>query len=418
VARCPRCGTDAPDKDRFCRTCGGYLTAAAPGFDEGETQQLPPQDPGATRPLGIPAIDDSEEPQAPHEQAGDDTFDAARLPMQAYPVEPPAPDAWLDAPDHGWYAHGGDQQGPPPDQPYPPGPPFEQQPNAGPPFQPPYGQAPPYEQGQFGQAPYEQAPPPYEPGPAPGQGPPPYGQAPPYGGQGGGFENAGYYPYDEGTPKRGKGRRTAILAVVGAIAVVALIFGGVLFVGSHRHRTADAGSTKSASASASQSGASASASPKSSQSGASTPQQQAAAVNKLLDRAVSGKSMLASAYDDAIACKISPADAATQFETAAKNRRAIVTSAKKLDTSKLTNGAQIKQLLITMYSTSARADDAFANWAHAGDDAGQSCLKGNAKRTKGNSLSIRAGKQKLSFTKVWNPVARTYGQPPRTKNSL
>ncbi|HEX6446637.1 MAG TPA: hypothetical protein VF053_16200 [Streptosporangiales bacterium] len=415
MARCPRCGTDAPDEDRFCRTCGGYLTAAAPGFDEGETQQLPPRDANATRPLGIPAIDDRDEPPAPEAPDGpqehpDDTFDAARMPMQAYPVQPPAPDAWLDAPDQGWYAQGGDEQGPPPDQPYPSAPPFEQQPGGGPAFPPPYGQAP-HEQGQYGQMP------PYEPGPAPGQGPPPYGQ-PPYGDQGGGYEGAGYYPYDEGTPKRRNGGRTAILAVVGAIAMVALVFGGVLFIGSHRHRTADAGSTRSASASAPQRSSSPSASPKTSQSGETTPQQQAVAVNKLLDRAVSGKSMLASAYDDALACKISPADAATQFETAAKNRRAIVASAKKLDTSKLTDGARIKQLLITMYSTSARADDAFADWAHAGDDAGQSCLKGNAKRTKGNSLSIRAGKQKQSFIKVWNPVARTYGQPPRTKNRL
>lgn len=399
MARCPRCGTDAPDDDRFCRTCGGYLTAAAPGFDEGDTQHLPLPDPSQSRPARIPALEDHQEPQAPHEQpeqpAG--TFDTARLPMQAYPVEAPAPDGWVDAPDQGWYAEqGADQQGPPAPPPYgSPAPPFGQ---------PPYGEVPPY-----------------QPGPAPGQVPPPYGQGPPYGGQGGGFEGggfegAGYYPYDEGTPKRGNGGRTAILAVVGAIAVVALVFGGVLFIGSHRHKTADAGSTRSASAS--QRGGSASASPKSSTSGASTPQQQAAAVNKLLDRAVSGKSMLATAYDDALACKISPSDAAAQFEGAAKNRRAIVTSAKKLDTSKLANGARIKQLLVSMYSTSARADDAFANWANAGADAGQSCLKGNAKRTKGNSLSIRAGRQKKSFTKVWNPVARTYGQPPRTKNSL
>lgn len=405
VASCPRCGTHAPDDDRFCRTCGGYLTTATPGLDEGETQQMPAQDPHESRPPGIPAIDDGggDHPVSPQPEA--DTFDAARLPMNAYPVERPAPGDWLDAPDHGWYQDRNDQQGPPsPHQAYPPVPPYEQQPTAGPPFP----QPPPYPQSPYDQMPPEQQAPPH------GQAPPPYGQGPPYGADGGGCEATGYYPYDDDAPKRSNGGRTAILAIVGVIAVVALVFGGVLFIGSHRHGTADAGSTTSASASASHT-ATASASPVAS---ANTPPQQAASVNRLLNRAVSGKSMLATAYDQAVACKISPADAAAQFEQAAKNRRAIVTSARKLDTSKLADGARIRQLLISMYGTSARADDAFADWARAGDTAGDSCLKGNAKRTKGNSLSVKAGKQKKSFIKVWNPVARTYGQPQRTKNRL
>lgn len=400
MATCPRCGSPAPDEDRFCRNCGGYLTTPSSG-PEGDTQQLPTQEPPEPRPPGIPAIDDASTGPVPH-QPGGDAFETARLPMGAYPVEQPGTDDWVDAPDQGWYQdEAGGQAPPPPGQGFPPVPPYEQrQPDTGPPpfpqqQPPPFGQAPPY-----GQA-------------------PPFGQAPPQYGppEGGGYEGAAYYPYDETPGKKGNGGRTAIIAVVGAIAVVALVFGGVLFVGSRNDKTADAGSTTSASASRQRTSASpsASASPSSS---TNTPQQQAVAVNKLLDRAVSGKSLLASAYEDALACKISPADAATQFELAAKNRRAIVTSAKKLDTSKLANGTRIKQLLVSMYSTSAKADDAFAAWARAGDNAGASCLKGNAKRAKGNSLSIKAGRQKKSFTKVWNPVARTYGQPKRTKNRL
>lgn len=384
MATCPRCGSPAPDEDRFCRSCGGYLTAATSGLDEGDTQRMPGLHPGATRPAGIPAIDDEDGDTPVPPMPEGDAFDAARLPMNAYPVETPAADDWLDAPDQGWYQDpDGRQAPPPPDFRYPPVPPFGQQPPAGPP-------------------------------PLPGQ--PPYGQPPPYGGPGGGgYEDAGYYPYDDSPQKGRNGARTAILAIVGAIAVVALVFGGVLFIGSRRHGTVDAGSTTSASPSAARHSTSASASPVSS---ANTPQQQAAAVNRLLDRAVSGKSMLTTAYEQALACKISPADAAAQFEQAAKNRRAIVTSARRLDTSKLPNGARIRQLLITMYGTSARADDAFADWARAGDTAGDSCLKGNGKRAKGNSLSVKAGRQKKSFTKVWNPVARTYGQPQRTKNRL
>lgn len=386
MATCPRCGNSAPDEDRFCRTCGGYLTAATPGFEEAATELIPTQDPRPSRPPRVPAIDDGDDDApVPHPPEGDG-FDAARLPMNAYPVERPPADDWPDAPDQGWYAQS------PPNQ-EAPAPPYPQA--------TPHGQAPPYEQ-------------------APPHGQPwTYGQPPPYAPQGdgpghGGYEAPGYFPYDDSPQKRGNGGRTAILAVVGAIAVVALVFGSVLFIGSRRHNTVDAGSTTSSSASAT-GGTSHSASPVSS---VNSPRKQATAVNGLLDRAVSGKSMLATTYEQAVACKISPSDAATRFEQAAKNRRAIVTSARRLDTSKLPNGTRIRQLLISMYSTSARADDAFAAWARAGDSAGDSCLKGNAKRTKGNSLSVKAGKQKKTFTTVWNPVARTYGQPTRTKNRL
>ncbi|MBO0826398.1 MAG: zinc ribbon domain-containing protein [Streptosporangiales bacterium] len=361
MATCPRCGAPAPDEGRFCRSCGGYLTAAASGPHDGDTQRLPAQDPGEARPRAIPAIDDEDVPP---------TTEAARLSMQAYPVEAPTPDQWEDPPDQGWYQNPNGQQPPPPGLGLGPPPPYPRQ--------------------------------------------PPYGQPPPFGGQGGGgYEGADYYPFDDSPQRRGKSGRALILAIVGAVAAVALVFGGVLYIGSRHHGTVDTGSTTPASGGGRSSPAS---SPPASR--ANTPQQQATAVNQLLNRAVSGKSMLTTAYGQALSCKISPADAATQFEQAAKNRRAIVASARNLDTSKLPNGARIRQLLITMYGTSAKADDAFADWARAGDTAGDDCLTGNAKRSKGNSLSIRAGKQKRTFTKVWNPVAGTYHQPRRTEKSL
>lgn len=365
MVNCSRCGAPAPPDDRFCQECGSPLTASAPTFDDLEApRQGPAGDETGTQQFSpvqfsgppIPAIDDSQ-------------------PMSPYPVERPGDDTWSDQPSREWYP--GPQQ---PDYPQAEHQQFE------------------YQQTDFQQTDFQQTqylPPTYPP--------PTY---PPSGG------------YD-GSERPPRGRRQGVLiAALAVLAVIAIASVSMLVVDA-RGDDGEPVASGSSSAAPSPKESASSSEPTDAQSlPQSSPDAQAKAVDALLTRAAAGKSMLTTAYDRALACKITPASAQRKFEAAAENRRGIVTSARKLDTSQLENGERIKSLIISMYGTSARADDAFAAWAEAGDAKNVKCLKGNKLRTKGNDLSIRAGRTKQQFVKVWNPVAGSYGHTKRTKASL
>ncbi|MQA03555.1 MAG: hypothetical protein GEV07_12820 [Streptosporangiales bacterium] len=238
--------------------------------------------------------------------------------------------------------------------------------------------------------------------------PPPYGVPPP------GMTHYGQPPPP---PQHGGGRRRVVYAALIALAVLlagTLAVGSVLALGGgDEDDTADAKDSSPVATSKKQGEGSAAPT-----TGAKTATEQAEAVDALLSKAADGKHLLTIAYDQANNCEITPAQAEKRFEAAADNRRSIVRKARKLDTSRLDNGPRIKSQMIAMYSTSAKADDAFAAWARAGANSGTSCLSETTKRTKGNSLSIRAGKQKQQFVRVWNPVAKQFGHSKRSKSGL
>lgn len=358
---CPRCDAQTAPDDRFCRNCGGYVSAT-PTFDDLEppaetvTADGPRTDyadPVEFSSSPVPALDDGGPYQQPTvggwSGVADGWFSAEQPPM------PEVDDRGAD-PRIQWQPSftSNDQYT----------------------LQPPFAPA--------GQQPY--------------QAPYPYVQP----------EVAHYGP----PPPQPEGKRRG-LVVVGLIVVAVLLVGiagvgGVLVLGDDGDDTAGPkGSSPAATGKQSPSGASSRAA-----------SQQAKKVDDLLGDAADGKSMLTTAYDQANSCKISPAQAEKRFRAAAANRRAIVRSARKLDTSKLERGPRIKSLMITMYSTSAKADDAFAEWARAAADNDKACVSANAKRTKGNQLSVRAGGQKQKFVKVWNPVAKQFGYSKRTKSGL
>lgn len=221
---------------------------------------------------------------------------------------------------------------------------------------------------------------------------------------------------DEGEPRRGNGGRMALLGAVGLVVVIALMAGGIYLARSGGDTQAKSPPPSPA---ASSSSAAPSPTPSSSASASTdTPDTQAKAVDGVLDKAVRGKSTLSGAYSKALKCTISPATAETKFTAAARNRRTVVRKARKLHTGRLPHGAKIRRLLVAVYTTSAKADDAFAHWAHAGDKAGKKCLSANAKRKKGNKLSIKANKKKRQFVKAWNPVAKRYGYPRRSADDI
>ncbi|MQA78908.1 MAG: hypothetical protein GEV10_10605 [Streptosporangiales bacterium] len=360
MANCPRCGIFAPPDDRFCQECGTPLEASSPSFDDLEEQRHGP----AGHETGT-------QPFSPVQFSGPPVpaIDDTGQPMSPYPVERPTDETWGDEPTREWY----------------PG------------YQQADHQTTQYQQADYQQTEYQQAqfPPPQYP-------PPDY---PPPGG------------YDQPRRESRGGRRQGVLiAALAVLAVIAIASVSMLVVDARGDDSAEpVASSNAPSPKVSES----SPEPTDAQSlPVSSAESQAKAVDVLLTRAAAGKSMLTTTYDSALACKISPASAERKFEAAAENRRGIVASGRKLDTSQLENGEQIKSLIISMYGTSARADDAFAAWAGAGDAKNVKCLKGNKLRTKGNDLSIQAGKTKQRFVKVWNPVAGSYGYTKRTKASL
>lgn len=376
MSTCPRCAVQSGPDDRFCRECGGELPAE-PNFDD-----LEPRDPNQPHDPQPPEFADPVEfsgPSVPAVEQDESTVSS-----------PPTMDGWSNLAD-GWYS-GGDQatMQPPMD---------DLLPYASGNWQPSFTYSDQYEPVAGGYGPV----PPQDPSAYQAYGPPPeythYGQPP------------------AAPPPKGDRGRGVLLACIIVLAVLLLVTVGALVL---RPGGGDdtAGAKSSSPAAAKQSASSSTSTSASPTSTTDTPKEQAEAVDKLLSRAARGKHMLTTAYEQANSCKISPSKAKTKFESAAKNRRGIVASARELDTSRLDNGPRIKSLIISMYNTSAKADDAFAAWAKDGADRGEACLEANAKRTKGNNLSIKAGKQKKRFVRVWNPVAKEFGHSKRSKSGL
>lgn len=377
VSECPRCAAAAESDDRFCRECGGYLTAA-PSFDDLEPREAHPDD-APTREYEAPTREHEASTRGypdPVEFAGPPVPAVDPQPEQdAWQdvVSPPTMDGWSDV-AAGWYST---------------------EPTRHPDVETPYAYAEEWQPSfNYGDQ--------YDPMGG-------YGDTPtfqPYGGQQSDYTHYGQPPQAEPS-RKARGRGVLVVCVI-VLAVLLLGTVGMLVLDPGGDDEAD---PKKSSTPSSSGKSSPSATP-------NTPQGQAKEVDKVLTRGSSGKNLLTTAYEDANECSISPTEAKAKFENAAKDRRATVRSARRLDTGKLENGARIKSLMIAMYNTSAKADDAFALWAADGVEKGDDCLSPNGKRSKGNKLSTKAGKKKKQFVDVWNPVAENYGHSKRSKGGL
>ncbi|MGW1815946.1 hypothetical protein ACWCQM_20545 [Streptomyces sp. NPDC002125] len=151
-----------------------------------------------------------------------------------------------------------------------------------------------------------------------------------------------------------------------------------------------------------------------------TAEEQAAAVDALLERSESDRQQVIDAVNAVEACASasSVADAGTALDAAAVRREELITSLAELDLGELPSGPPAARSLRTGWQHSADADRAFADWAA---DA-RGCSPGSVPRTASYRQGVRsselATEAKQDFLSLWTPISDRYGLPERDTAQL
>jgi hypothetical protein len=149
---------------------------------------------------------------------------------------------------------------------------------------------------------------------------------------------------------------------------------------------------------------------------------QAAALQGLLQQAITDHQTVISAVQDVQACGTgegfdADVSALTQAGT---DRSEIAGQVGQAPVDALSGGQEATQALVTALTESAAADNAFAAWARDvsnGQCDGQAPTGGKNYKD-GESASTRAGKAKDKFVSLWNPIAGEYDLQTITSDDL
>ncbi|GII53460.1 hypothetical protein Pth03_18490 [Planotetraspora thailandica] len=259
---------------------------------------------------------------------------------------------------------------------------------------PPMGQAPmapatydqvPHDQPAYDQAAYDQAP--YDPAF--------YNQAPYDPGQ---FNPAPAQAGRSGTGLKVPWKLVGIGAAVVVVGVAAfLAYGGP---GNDAVGTTSAGSTAS-----------------SAPEDAAT-QEQAAAIDKVLDASKPSRGKLQQGLSQMLHCS-KPGQAVATLQRVTQQRASQVQQAKKLKVDALDGGDALKRHLVDALTASQQADAAYLKWAQKrqalhckGKTAGDPFYDA------GTTASLKATKSKTAFVKLWGPIAEQEGLPARTTGEI
>ena len=140
---------------------------------------------------------------------------------------------------------------------------------------------------------------------------------------------------------------------------------------------------------------------------------QAAALQGLLQQAITDHQTVISAVQDVQACGTGEgfdADVSALTQAGA-DRSEIAGQVGQAPVDALGGGQEATQALVTALTESAAADNAFAAWARDvsnGQCDGQAPTGGKNYKD-GESASTRAGNAKEKFVSLWNPIASEYG---------
>nr|WSZ94814.1 hypothetical protein OH820_03395 [Streptomyces sp. NBC_00857] len=217
-----------------------------------------------------------------------------------------------------------------------------------------------------------------------------------------------------------------LFALAGGLAVAA-----VILIVSHYVRSAPAQADHPAGSASSRSEPRAGARPPSASASAETrspssqetptsAEDQARAVDTLLERSRADREKVLAAVSAVEACDspTSVTEAGEALNSAAVRREDLVTRLGELPLDKVDSGPLAADSLRTAWRHSADADRAFAGWA---DDA-DGCAPGDVPRTasyrRGVESSDLATAAKEKFLSAWSPIASRYGLPERDRTRI
>jgi tRNA A-37 threonylcarbamoyl transferase component Bud32 len=198
------------------------------------------------------------------------------------------------------------------------------------------------------------------------------------------------------------GRRLILGVAAATILVVAVIVGVLLMHGSSPGKP-----------SSSASGPAASSAPP---AASTTAARQAAAVNTLLGSSAVTRKALVSAITQVQSCAQLSA-AVSQIQRVVNQRSTEVSRASAMSTAALANGATVKSDLLTALRNSQQADRNYLTWAQQ-QLARCRPRAPSAAYNAAISADQQADAAKVTFVRVWNPVAAKYGLPVATTSSF
>lgn len=133
---------------------------------------------------------------------------------------------------------------------------------------------------------------------------------------------------------------------------------------------------------------------------------QAKEVNRLLSSSTSARSGLSEALDAAARCESA---GPSRIEEITESRRTQLSAARSLTVSALTDGAQLKDALVTALDASYQADRAFLAWARKLAASGcPGAVREHRDYLRGLDWSRAAQEAKARFARSWRPIAETY----------
>jgi hypothetical protein len=244
-------------------------------------------------------------------------------------------------------------------------------------------------------------------------GPPPYGQQ--------GYGDA--YAYDNGPEEDGGKRRLSPKVLIGIVVagcvVAGLVVGGLLNSGGKA--SADNAGDKTSSPSTQASTPASGAGGTSSAGADSEAEQQAKALDALLQTSGNSRSSVVSAVESIKNCG-DLSGASSALRSASGQRSGLVTRLGSLSVDKLADHGDLTAALTKAWQASAAADSHYANWADQAQHDHKVCKGGHARATDetlaANRESGTATQQKKRAVRLWNAIARQYGLTQRQYSQL
>ncbi|GAA4567544.1 hypothetical protein [Planotetraspora kaengkrachanensis] len=147
-------------------------------------------------------------------------------------------------------------------------------------------------------------------------------------------------------------------------------------------------------------------------------QDQAEAIDDLLDESASSRSGLSTAISDLSACRDMDGALST-VSSIGDDRDSQASTARDLEVDALDDGYSLRDHLVELLEDSAAADEAFhdAGWSYQ-DDGCSGSITDYSSYDDGVSYSEDAGAAKAAFVDLWNPVAESYGLSTRSRDEI
>jgi hypothetical protein len=149
----------------------------------------------------------------------------------------------------------------------------------------------------------------------------------------------------------------------------------------------------------------------------SSPQSQAAAVNRLLNASAASRRRLVTAVAQVSSCSQLPGDVTSLRRVAAERNRELA-EASALTTDGLADGATLKSDLVTLLTNSLRADRDYVRWARIQLTSGCGASAASAPLQDAAAADGASTAAKQQFLGLWNEVAGQQGFPQRNAGNI